>query len=201
MLNSDGLRHDQANSNFWRKNRNPASARPSQPLSAGVDVNRNFDLLWDFPKRFNSTVAPASTNPASQAFYGTAPFPEPETSDMDMAWVYDEYPNIHWYIDVHPAAGTLLYSWGDDKNQSHGPTQSLLTPSMMASAVSSKTPSTANISTKKTGTTYASPRTAPRMLWLLSEAANMCLSKLLVCILRVKRAMTGVAAAGVKIKR
>lgn len=123
MLNPDGVRHDQANSNLWRKNRNPASARPNEPLSVGVDLNRNFDFLWNFTEKFDPSVSPASTNPASQAFYGTAPFSEPETRDM--AWVYDEFPNIHWYIDVHSAAGTLLYSWGDDIDQSHDPKQNL----------------------------------------------------------------------------
>ncbi|EDU40800.1 zinc carboxypeptidase A 1 precursor [Pyrenophora tritici-repentis] len=123
MLNPDGVRHDQANSNLWRKNRNPASSTPGVPLSVGVDLNRNFDFLWNFTSKFDPSVAPASTNPSSQAFYGTAPFSEPETRDM--AWVYDEYPNIHWYIDVHSAAGTLLYSWGDDIDQSADPSQNL----------------------------------------------------------------------------
>jgi hypothetical protein len=89
----------------------------------GVDLNRNFDFMWDYTKHFNSTVEPASNDPASQAFYGTAPFSEPETQNM--AWVYDQYPKIRWYIDVHSAAGTLLYSWGDDNDQSHDPTQNL----------------------------------------------------------------------------
>jgi murein tripeptide amidase MpaA len=126
MLNPDGVRHDQANSNLWRKNRNPASSRPNEPLSVGVDLNRNFDFLWNFTKTFDPSVSPASTNASSAAFYGTAPFSEPESRDM--AWVYDEYPNIHWYIDVHSAAGTLLYSWGDDVDQSHDPKQNLFNP-------------------------------------------------------------------------
>ncbi|KAF2848338.1 Zn-dependent exopeptidase [Plenodomus tracheiphilus IPT5] len=126
MTNPDGVRHDQANSNLWRKNRNPASARPNEPLSVGVDLNRNFDFLWDFPKHFNSTVAPASTNASSQAFYGTAPFSEAESKNI--ASVYDQFPNIRWYIDVHSAAGTLLYSWGDDVDQSHDPKQNLNNP-------------------------------------------------------------------------
>ncbi|KAJ4372940.1 hypothetical protein N0V83_003231 [Neocucurbitaria cava] len=126
MTNPDGVRHDQANSNLWRKNRNPSSARPNEPLSVGVDLNRNFDFLWNFTKHFDSSVSPASTNASSQAFYGTAPFSEPETQNM--AWIYDEYPNIRWFIDVHSAAGTLLYSWGDDIDQSHDPKQNLFNP-------------------------------------------------------------------------
>jgi murein tripeptide amidase MpaA len=123
MTNPDGVRHDQANSNLWRKNRNPESSRPNEPLSVGVDLNRNFDFLWNYTQHFVPTVSPASNNASSQAFYGTAPFSEPETKNI--AWVYDVFPNIRWYIDVHSAAGTLLYSWGDDVDQSHDPKQNL----------------------------------------------------------------------------
>lgn len=126
MTNPDGVRHDQANSNLWRKNRNPKSSRPNEPLSVGVDLNRNFDFVWNFTKHFDPSVSPASTNPSSQAFYGTAPFSEAETKNI--VWVYDQYPNIRWFIDVHSAAGTLLYSWGDDINQSHDPKQNLFNP-------------------------------------------------------------------------
>ncbi|KAH7383882.1 zinc carboxypeptidase A 1 precursor [Pyrenochaeta sp. MPI-SDFR-AT-0127] len=126
MTNPDGVRHDQANSNLWRKNRNPASSRPDDPLSVGVDLNRNFDFMWNFTQYFDPSVSPASTNASSQAFYGTAPFSEPETQNM--VWVYDQYPNIRWFIDVHSAAGTLLYSWGDDINQSHDPKQNQFNP-------------------------------------------------------------------------
>ncbi|KAL6707316.1 hypothetical protein ACN47E_004304 [Coniothyrium glycines] len=126
MTNPDGVRHDQANSNLWRKNRNPKSARPNEPLSIGVDLNRNFDFMWNFTKYFDPTVSPASTNASSQAFYGTGPFSEPETRNIIS--VYEDFPNIRWYIDVHSAAGTLLYSWGDDVDQSHDPKQNLFNP-------------------------------------------------------------------------
>lgn len=123
LTNPDGVRHDQANSNLWRKNRNPASSRPGVPASVGVDLNRNFDFLWNDTLHFDPSVSPASNNPSSAAFYGTAPFSEPETQNM--AWVYDLFPQIRWFIDVHSAAGTLLYSWGDDVNQSEDPEQNL----------------------------------------------------------------------------
>lgn len=79
-----------------------------------------------FPEALKPFVAPASTNASSQAFYGTAPFSEAETKNIIS--VYDEFPNIRWFIDVHSAAGTLLYSWGDDDNQSHDPKQNLFNP-------------------------------------------------------------------------
>ena len=47
---------------MWRKNRNPAS---SGGIAAriGVDINRNYDFLWNFPVTFAPGVGPASRNP------------------------------------------------------------------------------------------------------------------------------------------
>lgn len=126
LTNPDGVRYDQANGNLWRKNRNPTSAIAGNNASIGVDLNRNFDFLWNFTKHFDPSVSPASTNPASQTFYGTGPFSEPESRNM--AWVYDVFPNIRWFIDVHSAVGDLLYSWGDDADQSTDPEQNLFNP-------------------------------------------------------------------------
>jgi murein tripeptide amidase MpaA len=126
LTNPDGVRHDQENNNLWRKNRNPESAIPGVPESVGVDLNRNFDFVWNYTKHFDPSVEPASNDPTSQAFYGTAPFSEAETRNM--AWVYTQYPKIRWFIDVHSAAGTLLYSWGDDVNQATDPKQNLFNP-------------------------------------------------------------------------
>lgn len=47
LVNPDGVRHDQATDSLWRKNRNPADSDGS-PQSVGVDINRNYDFLWDF---------------------------------------------------------------------------------------------------------------------------------------------------------
>jgi murein tripeptide amidase MpaA len=127
LTNPDGVRYDQKTGKLWRKNRNPTSAIPGQDRSVGVDLNRNFDFLWNYTKHFDPSVEPASNDPNSEAFYGTGPFSEPETRNM--AWVYTQYPKIRWFIDVHSAAGTLLYSWGDDVNQATDPKQNLFNPS------------------------------------------------------------------------
>ncbi|KAF2278257.1 zinc carboxypeptidase A 1 precursor [Westerdykella ornata] len=126
LSNPDGVRYDQANGNLWRKNRNPQSSTPGKPKTVGVDLNRNFDFLWNFTKYFDPSVEPASSDPADEAFYGTAPFSEPETKNI--RWVYEKFPKISWFIDVHSAAGTLLYSWGDDVNQANDPKQNLFNP-------------------------------------------------------------------------
>ncbi|KAI6374417.1 hypothetical protein MCOR32_005482 [Pyricularia oryzae] len=121
LSNPDGVAHDQATHSCWRKNRNPASATPGNAASYGIDLNRNFDFLWDFLKKFDPSVGPnvASSNPASQTFHGTAPFSEPETRAVK--WVLDTFKKIRWYIDLHSYTGIVLHSWGSDENQNRRP--------------------------------------------------------------------------------
>ncbi|KAF3011013.1 hypothetical protein E8E13_010847 [Curvularia kusanoi] len=113
LVNPDGVAYDQSSGSLWRKNRNTKSG--SSGSSIGVDINRNFDFLWNFRKYFDSGEAPASTSPSSEAFYGTAAASEPETKNH--VSIYDSFPKIRWFMDIHSAAGDILYSWGDDDDQ------------------------------------------------------------------------------------
>jgi murein tripeptide amidase MpaA len=99
---------------MWRKNRNPASSG-GDPAKIGVDINRNYDFLWDFPVKFASSVFPASTNPASETFRGTGPFSEAETRNAQ--WLVDQFANARYFVDVHSYTGLVLHPWGDDQNQ------------------------------------------------------------------------------------
>ena len=126
LVNPDGVRFDQATDSLWRKNRNPASAVPGNAASIGVDINRNYDFLWDFRRFFDPSVATGLTNlasddPSEDVFHGTKAFSEPESRNV--AWVFDQFPNIRWFLDIHSAAGDMLYSWGDDDNQERQPSQ------------------------------------------------------------------------------
>ncbi|KAF2688392.1 Zn-dependent exopeptidase [Lentithecium fluviatile CBS 122367] len=114
LVNPDGVTYDQSSGSLWRKNRNTKSG--SSGSSIGVDINRNFDFLWNFKKYFDPSEAPASTSPSSETFYGTAAASESETKNH--VSVYDSFPKIRWFMDVHSAAGDMLYSWGDDDDQS-----------------------------------------------------------------------------------
>ncbi|KAK3375408.1 hypothetical protein B0H63DRAFT_278596 [Podospora didyma] len=114
LVNPDGVTYDQSSNSLWRKNRNTKSG--SSGSSVGVDINRNFDFLWNFKKYFVSSASPASTSPSSETFYGTAAASEPETKNH--VSIYDKFPKIRWFMDIHSAAGDILYSWGDDDNQS-----------------------------------------------------------------------------------
>lgn len=133
LVNPDGVHWDQATNTLWRKNRNPAGAFPWPPGSPnvltdsiGVDLNRNFDFLWDFSTFFAPAVTPASYDPISNQYHGASPFSEAESSNV--ASVFDRFPNIHWYMDIHSYGPDLLFSWGNDNNQAADPTMSFLNP-------------------------------------------------------------------------
>ncbi|KAF2744734.1 Zn-dependent exopeptidase [Sporormia fimetaria CBS 119925] len=113
LVNPDGVAHDQSTNSLWRKNRNTRSGTSGS--SIGVDLNRNFDFLWNFKKHFSASASPASTSPSSETFYGTGPASEAETKNH--VSVYDSFPKIRWFMDIHSAAADVLYSWGDDENQ------------------------------------------------------------------------------------
>jgi murein tripeptide amidase MpaA len=118
-INPDGRNYSQTTYAMWRKNRNSASSG-GQASSIGVDPNRNYDFLWDF----NTAFAPAaqaggtlaSSNPSSDIFHGTAPFSEAETKNV--RWLFEQFPRISWFMDIHSYGGDILHSWGDDTNQS-----------------------------------------------------------------------------------
>jgi hypothetical protein len=73
LSNPDGVAYDQSTNSCWRKNRNPASSTGSSS-SIGVDLNRNFDFLWDFTKEFASSAqsSVASTSPSSETYHGSS---------------------------------------------------------------------------------------------------------------------------------
>ena len=89
------------------------------PASVGVDLNRNFDFLWDFPKLFTPSVAPnvASNDPRAQSYHGKGPFSEPEAKSIK--WVMDTFKKVRWFLDIHSYIGVVLYNWGSDENQSY----------------------------------------------------------------------------------
>ncbi len=108
---------------MWRKNRNPASSGGS-PSKIGVDVNRNYDFLWNFPVSFSPNAymgTLASNDPASEIFHGTGPFSEPESRNVQ--WLVNQFPNAKFFVDVHSYTGDVLHAWGDDENQSTDPSK------------------------------------------------------------------------------
>ena len=45
-----------------------------------------------------------------------------------MAWVFDQFPRIRWYMDIHSAVGDILFNWGDDNDQFNDPSMQFLNP-------------------------------------------------------------------------
>jgi murein tripeptide amidase MpaA len=118
QVNPDGRHHSFTVDAYWRKNRRPAPAeRDGDETCIGVDLNRNFDFLWDFAKAF-SPDAPVScsTQPCDKEVYvGPAATSEPETRNV--VWLLDEHPEIGYFIDLHSYGELIMYCWGDDENQ------------------------------------------------------------------------------------
>jgi murein tripeptide amidase MpaA len=88
----------------------------------GVDINRNFDALWDFRRYFapDSHVS-ASDNPCDpQVYVGPAAASEPETRNV--VALIERYARLRWFVDVHSYVPAIFYSWGFDANQTSNPT-------------------------------------------------------------------------------
>jgi murein tripeptide amidase MpaA len=126
QANPDGRYHSMTDAPDWRKNRRPAPAGNHNPDCAGVDLNRNYDFLWNYTAHFapNAPVA-NSTNPCDHDVYiGPAPVSEPETKNA--VWMFDHFANIRYFIDVHSYSEDILFSWGDDQDQTQKPQMNFL---------------------------------------------------------------------------
>lgn len=127
LTNPDGVAYDQETDSCWRKNRNPDSAvNATNGRDIGIDLNRNYDFVWDFEQAFHPDTDPASNDPRSETFCGTAPASEPETEAV--VWTLDRYKNITWFMDLHSYGPSILYAWGDDDASTENPEQNFVNP-------------------------------------------------------------------------
>jgi carboxypeptidase T len=120
--NPDDPNTNETESVWWRKNRNPNPVPNPHPLdpeihrSAGVDLNRNFDFLW------NSGIGTEEDGMSISVIYkGKEPFSEPESKNVK--WLFDTYKNIKCFVDIHCHVGKILLSWGEDDTQCFYPEQ------------------------------------------------------------------------------
>src|SRR5215207_3165105 len=132
QVNPDGRNHSMTSEPSWRKNRRPSPTGASGGSCVGVDINRNFDVLWDFTHHFHPE-APVrnSTDPCDfQVYVGPSPASEPETKNV--VWMLDSFPEIGYFVDVHSFGEKILYGWGDDQEQSTEATMNFLNPAFDA---------------------------------------------------------------------
>ena len=111
VVNPDGRTYSQTTDIWWRKNRGPT---PTAGV-LGIDINRNYDFLWNFTVQFAPGLLPASTNPIYETYHGTAAWSEPETKNIK--YLVDLHPTIRHFVDVHSYSQLILYPWGDDAAQ------------------------------------------------------------------------------------
>ena len=112
-VNPDGKEYCQTVGD-WRKNRRPVGS------SIGIDINRNYDFLWDASVYFDPSLhLDYLYNPSSTTYHGTSPFSEAESQNIK--WLADTYPNIAYSVDIHSAGQKIMYVWEDDENQSSDP--------------------------------------------------------------------------------
>lgn len=94
-VNPDGVDHVWNVDNFWRKNRR------NNGTSFGVDLNRNYPMLW-------SSACGGSTTPSSETYRGPSALSEPESRTM-VALNRAVRPMI--YIDFHSSGREVLFPY------------------------------------------------------------------------------------------
>ncbi|MGN6274768.1 MAG: M14 family zinc carboxypeptidase [Solirubrobacterales bacterium] len=154
LVNPDGRAYTMSKKSRrgWRKNRRPAPSgvtcpplpKPNIMASddpAGVDLNRNFEIAWDFNRYYGKNAVEemekhhqlgVSDKPCSprQDYHGPAPSsgtrePEPEVRNIEELL---KSKNVNFFMDVHSAAGKILIPWGLEQNQEVDPEQTFLNP-------------------------------------------------------------------------
>lgn len=97
IVNPDGYVYTWGPDRNWRKNR-----RNNGGGVFGVDPNRNWSVGWG--------GSGSSGTPSSESYRGTAPFSEPETSNV-AAYILAR-PHIRGLLDFHANAQLILLPWG-----------------------------------------------------------------------------------------
>jgi murein tripeptide amidase MpaA len=127
QANPDGRQFSMsaADNSEWRKNLRPGTEQVAQCF--GVDLNRNYDFLWDFPKYFSpKAILATSADPCNDNYYGRSAFSEAETQNA--RWIADKFPNTRYFIDLHCYGELILYRWSDDTDQSDDPDMNFMNP-------------------------------------------------------------------------
>jgi hypothetical protein len=132
QANPDGRHYSMTVDPMWRKNRRPSDpGEPPCPTGGGngpgVDINRNYDFLWDHTSKF-SPRAPVMTSidPCDEIYRGPEAVSEPETANV--IWLLENHPSVTHFVDVHSFGEEILYNWGDDDDQTTDPMMNFHNP-------------------------------------------------------------------------
>lgn len=102
IVNPDGYVHSHSGDRNWRKNRSLYGETP-----AGVDINRNFAVMWDMKGGF-------SKDPDSRFYRGPAAASEPETRALQKLAAHVDFQAA---IDFHSFGQYILYPYGYSRTQ------------------------------------------------------------------------------------
>jgi carboxypeptidase T len=110
---------------MWRKNRRPPPSGRTGPWCYGVDINRNYDIAWDFDRYYTPQAASedqAKKEPCDpQVYIGPSAASEPETLNVQTL-VLEQRPTH--FMDVHSYSRDILFPWGMDDDQGRDPSES-----------------------------------------------------------------------------
>ncbi len=144
LMNPDGREFSRQGGQipaWWRKNRRGGTAGCIDTFGndqgIGVDVNRNFDIGWEFPTLYSAasqkqikSAAVACPGPSTiqhdngETFRGTVKMDEPEVKNID--WLQQQGDGARVFVDVHSSGPHILFPWGlSDGDQSTQPAQNI----------------------------------------------------------------------------
>lgn len=113
-MNPDGREYVMNVDSLWRKNRRD---NPGTPCD-GVDLNRNFDVLWGV------TQGQTSCDQCREVFCGPQAFSEPETRNIRSVL---DTRRVDCFVDVHSYSELVLWPWGHAPSQTTDPTKRFTT--------------------------------------------------------------------------
>jgi murein tripeptide amidase MpaA len=109
-MNPDGREYVMTVDNLWRKNRRD---NPNTECD-GVDLNRNFDVVWGV------TQGQTSCAQCSEVYCGPQAFSEPETRNVRNVL---DTRRVDCFVDVHSYSELVLWPWGHAPSQTTDPTK------------------------------------------------------------------------------
>ena len=124
---------------MWRRNRRDNGT--TDPACMGVDLNRNFDFIWDYRTAVHPDACVDSPNydychgymnvtddvcDNGDRYHGDKPFSEPEARNVRS--VLNDHSNIRVFVDMHGVLGKIMTPWTDDEVQTTDPEQNFTNP-------------------------------------------------------------------------